>query len=279
MKRYLLPHSDNDYAPLLFEKNLALKIGLAVVALFALSYVHMTYLTARLDQAAAVLPTVLVEQANAERMSEGRSPLTVNPVLEESARLKAEHMAREGYFEHYAPDGTSPWDFFRLAGYQFNYAGENLAVNFTDSRAVTRAWMRSPTHRDNILSERYSEIGIATAKGRYKGRNSVYVVQHFGDPFEAIIIPPQPLRSFQQNNLSAAAAYSIGWLVAQPLLIYQLILFLAGIFVAIALGSSLVHERGRKHQKSVIFGSLLLFLILVTGYLMSIVATSSVVIS
>ena len=48
-------------------------------------------------------------------------------------------------------------------------AGENLAVNFSDSQDVTNAWMNSPEHRANILNGDFTQIGIATAQGTYKG--------------------------------------------------------------------------------------------------------------
>ena len=42
--------------------------------------------------------------------------------------------------------------------------------------------MNSPTHRQNILDAGFTEIGIATAKGIYKDRETTFVVQFFGRP-------------------------------------------------------------------------------------------------
>lgn len=133
-------------------------------------------------QLAAVVTSSLVAQTNGERADAALGSLTVNPQLVAAAQAKADDMARKGYFAHTSPDGTTSWQWLRDAGYRFAYAGENLAVNFSDSRDVTDAWMRSPTHRANILNGRFTEVGIATAVGEYKGKEAVFVVQMFGTP-------------------------------------------------------------------------------------------------
>lgn len=131
-----------------------------------------------------VLPGTIVELTNRERPS-GAPMLTRSSVLDQAATRKAEHMAEHGYFSHFAPDGTSPWYFFREAGYQYQHAGENLAVFFNDSQAVVAAWMNSPTHRENIVNESFTQIGVGTARGTYQGHDTVFVVQLFGTPATA----------------------------------------------------------------------------------------------
>jgi hypothetical protein len=42
--------------------------------------------------------------------------------------------------------------------------------------------MVSPTHRANIVNQNYREIGVGTARGRYQGFDTVFVVQLFGTP-------------------------------------------------------------------------------------------------
>ncbi|MBI2609986.1 hypothetical protein HYW53_02310 [Candidatus Giovannonibacteria bacterium] len=131
---------------------------------------------------AAVLPSVLVDLTNESRAQENMMPLQTNSLLEKAAKLKAEDMAKRGYFSHVAPDGKSPWHFFDEVGYLYQGAGENLAVNFFDSSDVARAWMNSTGHRANILNKQFKEIGISTAEGVYEGRVAVFVVQFFGTP-------------------------------------------------------------------------------------------------
>jgi hypothetical protein len=139
-----------------------------------------------------VLPSVVVQLTNAERTGLSEAPLRRNSTLDEAARMKAEHMAKNEYFAHFAPDGTSPWYWFDRAGYRYAHAGENLAIHFTDSSEVVDAWMDSPTHRANIVSGKYTEIGVGTAKGTYEGYETVYVVQLFGTPAAPVVVKTAP---------------------------------------------------------------------------------------
>jgi len=127
-----------------------------------------------------VLPAVVVDLTNEEREDLSAPILQRNATLDRAAQLKAKHMAENEYFSHFSPDGVSPWYWFDQAGYSYAHAGENLAIHFTDSSEVVEAWMKSPTHRANIVNSNYLEIGVGTAKGTYDGFETVYVVQLFG---------------------------------------------------------------------------------------------------
>lgn len=152
-----------------------------IVGSFLFSGVFLKQLI-QTNQLAAVITATLVDLANGDRQEEALNALTVNPLLVAAAQAKANDMAAKGYFAHVSPDGRDSWSWFRDAGYLFTYAGENLAVDFSDSEDVERAWMNSPTHRANILNGHFTEIGIATAEGEYKGRHTIFVVQMFGSP-------------------------------------------------------------------------------------------------
>ncbi len=129
-----------------------------------------------------MLPNVIVTLTNKDRADAGLTKLSVNPTLEIAAKLKAVDMAKNEYFAHTSPQGLTPWHWFQQADYSFIYAGENLAVNFDDADAVERAWLNSPTHKANIMNGNYTEMGVATAEGMYKGRATTYVVELFGTP-------------------------------------------------------------------------------------------------
>ena len=107
----------------------------------------------------------LVDETNQKRVANGLPDLQVSPLLTAAAQEKANDMATKGYFAHTSPQGLTPWYWFEQVGYSFDYAGENLAVNFSDSQDVTDAWMNSPEHRANILSANFTQIGMATAQG------------------------------------------------------------------------------------------------------------------
>ena len=146
---------------------------------------------------ATILPAVVVDLTNEERAAGNLTTLVRSSLLDEAARRKAEHMAAESYFAHYSPDGIAPWHWFREVDYHFAHAGENLAVHFTDSRAMVQAWMDSPTHRANIENQQFTEIGVGTARGRYNGHDTIFVVQMFGTPAQVAAPtagePPTPV--------------------------------------------------------------------------------------
>lgn len=135
---------------------------------------------------AAVVSAVLVDLTNNDRAAQGLSTLQVSATLVAAAQAKADDMAAHSYFAHTSPTGVDPWHWFAVAGYTFDYAGENLAVDFSDSGDVNNAWMNSPTHRENILDPHYTEIGIATAQGYYQGQPTTFVVQEFGKPSQGV---------------------------------------------------------------------------------------------
>jgi hypothetical protein len=177
-----MPHSENNYTPDVLQRGAILAMTALAIITFTMSNIAALLWQQSDWLVGAVLPAVVIDQTNSERKALDLPALRRNDVLDAAAKLKAEHMAREGYFAHYSPDGVSPWHWFSTAGYSFVHAGENLAVHFTDSDEVVDAWMKSPTHRANIANSNYQEIGVGTARGKYEGFSTVFVVQLFGTP-------------------------------------------------------------------------------------------------
>ena len=123
---------------------------------------------------ATVAPDAVVALTNESRRREHLEPLRVNAKLTAAANRKLDDMIQRAYFEHRSPDGRQPWDFMWAAGYCYRYAGENLAMGYRDAAAQQRGWMDSRRHRENILNEHYTEIGVAARNG--------YAVVMFGRP-------------------------------------------------------------------------------------------------
>lgn len=182
LKNYLIPHEGNGHKPHALREASVLALALIVLLLFGFSIFQAVLVRTNEEFLAAVVPAVLVDLANEDRTDDGLGELTVSPILEEAARMKAEDMAKNEYFAHVSPAGLEPWYWIYKAGYQFSKAGENLAVNFTDSKDVNRAWMNSPGHRANIMNAAFTEVGIAAVSGTYKGKKTIYIVQMFGTP-------------------------------------------------------------------------------------------------
>lgn len=122
----------------------------------------------------------VIKYVNEARDKEGLEELGISDKLTEVAVAKVNDMVAQHYFAHTSPAGITPWHWFELKGYDYKYAGENLAINFTTAEAEQAAWMNSPTHKKNILNINYSEIGVAVAAGEVNGQLGIIAVQEFG---------------------------------------------------------------------------------------------------
>lgn len=80
--------------------------------------------------------------------------LSMSSELTSAATTRAEYLCATGAFSH--QDFTVSFN-----DTTYSWVGENLAQTFgTDTFGMFRAFMASPSHRDNILNIRYSEVGI-----------------------------------------------------------------------------------------------------------------------
>jgi uncharacterized protein YkwD len=128
---------------------------------------------------ADITKITLENLVNQTRGSLGLKDLKDSPKLDEAAQMKAEDMVKNNYFSHTSPTGVTPWYWFLQSGYNYRYAGENLAVGFYESEEVYKAWLNSPSHKANIINSNYTEIGTAILKG-FGNSNTIIVVQLFG---------------------------------------------------------------------------------------------------
>ena len=202
---YFLPYPDNNHRALLLQPSfLALFVA---VYLLNQSFIK-SFTIARpgvLGYSSEITISKVLDQTNTERVKLGLKPLTFNSTLSKSAQLKADDMFTNNYWAHTSPEGKSPWDFFNNAGYEYSVAGENLAKDFYDTEGLLKAWMNSPTHRENIINPKYQEIGIGVVNGILGGVKTTLVVQHFGTPRNGVVlasVPPDDIAvesSFIQN--------------------------------------------------------------------------------
>ena len=125
----------------------------------------------------------ILRLVNQDRRNHGLSDLQINPVLNLAALAKADDMLNKNYFAHVSPDGTVPWHWFQYLGYQYTYAGENLASGFSNPNELENSWMQSPSHRANILSPFYSDLGLAIVQEH----NANVVVEFFGSRQKQIV--------------------------------------------------------------------------------------------
>ncbi|MDB5254906.1 MAG: hypothetical protein JWL92_282 [Candidatus Nomurabacteria bacterium] len=182
LKLHFIPHEANGHRPhILHHKNIHRILGF-VVFLEIFAFLIPSLLVTSNADTGNILPSILSELTNHERTQLNLPALSVNQTLNEAAQEKADDMAANQYFAHTSPDGKTPWFWLKKVGYTYSYAGENLAINFTDAKDLTQAWMNSPTHRANITKTNYTQVGTGVAEGTYQGSPTIFVVQVFGLP-------------------------------------------------------------------------------------------------
>jgi uncharacterized protein YkwD len=183
----LLPgYSNNQKAKILHSESIIVLVFLLISGQLFVNFLPRFGLNI-LGYASQISIDEVVRLTNEKRGTAGVSTLTVNPLLSTAAKAKGEDMLNRDYWAHVAPDGTQPWKFFTDVGYKYRYAGENLAKDFSNPQSAVEAWMASPSHKENMLSSKYDEIGIAVVEGDLNGTDTTIIVQLFGKRYDTSI--------------------------------------------------------------------------------------------
>lgn len=160
-----------------------LSILSCIISILVFAYFLFQESFHKAKQAKAYLYTSdqVIVAVNEERKKAGLEPLIINEQLMQAAQMKAEDMNNKNYFSHISPvDGTKWSDFIKKSGYEYSIAGENLANGFTEVGAMVKAWMNSPSHRENILNTSVRETGVSVLSGKLNNYPTIFVVQVFG---------------------------------------------------------------------------------------------------
>ena len=158
---------------------------------------------------AAIDENSIINLTNIERQRVGAAGLQKNALLSQAAQAKGRAILAAQTFQHNFSDKKfSSW--IKESGYQYNYVGENLAINFITNEGVIRAWLNSPTHKNNLLNKNFSDIGVAVINGRFQGNSTTLVVQIFGSPLNqsaALQLPNISSYQIINNNASLTSLY------------------------------------------------------------------------
>lgn len=114
---------------------------------------------------------------NQQRANNGLSALKIDAELQRVARIKAQDLVNNNYFDHNSPTYGTPFNMMKNFGITYKTAGENIAGNSSNSAAVT-AWMNSSGHRANILNGSYNYTGLAVVSSPRYGK--IYVQMFIG---------------------------------------------------------------------------------------------------
>lgn len=193
---FLTPRPSNNHrARALHSSSLSIYVvALLVFQIFLTTVGHIS--PEVLGYASNINVNDLLNNTNAKRAAAGVPPVVLNDQLSAAANNKGADMFANQYWAHVSPQGKDPWSWIIAAGYNYVFAGENLARDYGDSGAVVDAWMNSPTHKENLLNSRFKDVGFAVINGKYGDSETTLVVQEFGS------------KSSQQATVEAPAATS-----------------------------------------------------------------------
>ena len=236
---FFLPGSHNAHRPRILHRPWL--IFFLAITLATEGFLVSNLIARQSDQQflAAVVPAEIISLTNTERKDNSVSTLKEDALLDRAAQAKANDMAAKGYFAHVDGAGKTPWQWISASGYQYQYAGENLAVRFINSTDVVNAWMASPTHRANMVKPVYTQIGVGVAEGMYDGQPATYVVQYFGTPKVAIAAQPAAVAAAvtpaqQSNSFTQSVTRQLVRAFSEP---QQTSNFLLGFIVVLLMGA------------------------------------------
>jgi hypothetical protein len=212
LKHAVVPHKGNGFHPHLIRRG-GLSIVLAVfVVLQFVSSLHFGEPNSGfvLGTQASFSNEELLNESNKVRQDNKAAVLTLSDKLNSAASMKAGDMLNRQYWAHDAPDGTTPWHWFREVNYRYDFAGENLAKGFETPAAVVAAWMSSPEHRQNALSPDYQDVGFGVAEGTLDGEQTKVVVALYASPVGAPIQGQGQVLAAQNGGLSPIARLGAG---------------------------------------------------------------------
>jgi uncharacterized protein YkwD len=154
------------------RKNLAALVGALLLAVVPVATVHA-------DSQFDPLIVRALELTNAERQRNGLAPLAFSPELGQAAQAYSAAMASSECFAHTCGPISKMSDRIDNAGYiGWTSLAENIGMGYQTPDDVIAGWMDSDGHRSNMLSPRFTEIGIGVAKGG--AQSSLYWTQNFG---------------------------------------------------------------------------------------------------
>lgn len=156
-------------------------LAIGLVTAFFLSGIRATHVLGTAD---GITDQGLLESSNNAREDAGTASLALNGRLSRAAQQKATDMAKRDYWSHDTPEGKTPWTFVDAQGYSYQVVGENLAYGFSENQEVVNGWLNSPSHRDNLLSRGFTDVGFGIASSDdYQGNGpETIVVAMYGKP-------------------------------------------------------------------------------------------------
>jgi len=120
----------------------------------------------------------IIRLTNIERVKAGQPELEALPALMDTAQAKSDDMKNNHYYGHMSPVYGSPGEMIKAAIPSSKFRAENIAPWTETPKEVVAKFMDSPEHRNNMLSPKYTYIGVGIIEGLNGG--FWWVVQYVG---------------------------------------------------------------------------------------------------
>ncbi|MFD2925399.1 CAP domain-containing protein [Halobacillus naozhouensis] len=113
----------------------------------------------------------IFEMSNYIRLKHGIDSLVVHDKAAAVAFSHSKDMNEHNYFSHHSQNGDGVGERLRKAEVPYTRAGENIAAQHIDATAAIHGWLNSKGHRESLLDERYTHLGV--------GVDQLYYTQNF----------------------------------------------------------------------------------------------------
>jgi hypothetical protein len=84
-------------------------------------------------------------------------------------------------------------------------------MDFTSASSVHKAWMKSETHKENIMSPKYQEIGVAVMDGIIDNHETRIAVQIFGSRMDGEVIDSEKIMSDDGSSVEIKEVSVTPW--------------------------------------------------------------------
>lgn len=109
----------------------------------------------------------ILEITNVMRIRHNIKPLQWDEETSEVAYGHSKDMSESNDFSHTSKKFGSLSDRLEAAKVAYKSAGENIAANYTDGPAVAEGWLNSKGHRDSLLNEEFTHLGVGVYEKYY----------------------------------------------------------------------------------------------------------------
>lgn len=127
------------------------------------------------EEVQTAMENQIFAMTNVLRNLSDKDPLSYNQEVSKVAFGHSKDMGDHNYFSHTSPSEGELSDRLKSADVLYSYAGENIAARYPDAGASMIGWLNSKGHREALLNEEFTEIGV----GVYRE----YYTQNFIKPF------------------------------------------------------------------------------------------------